>query len=85
VWPRLDGKKVAHIAKELGIGRGSVYRALADYNGLFLASKMISEPQLSLQLSLMALEVHEIERAWPDGKASCDFHIPGERHPPVLR
>jgi len=25
-----EGKKVAHIAKELGIGRGSVYRAIAD-------------------------------------------------------
>jgi DNA invertase Pin-like site-specific DNA recombinase len=25
-----EGKKVAHIAKELGVGRGSVYRALAD-------------------------------------------------------
>jgi hypothetical protein len=24
----LDGKRVAHIAKELGIGRGSAYRAL---------------------------------------------------------
>jgi DNA invertase Pin-like site-specific DNA recombinase len=24
-----EGKKVAHIAKQLGIGRGSVYRALA--------------------------------------------------------
>src|SRR5258708_3713718 len=29
----LAGKKVAHIAKELGIGRGSVYRALEAVQG----------------------------------------------------